>query len=218
MRARRILLVATVTAGVLAGSLVATPAFADSGTDSATIYGAKLTTSQVAEATAVEAKVAKFRTAIIAVDGRVTFDAARALALGADGATVQQVATGVTAAGGTVTGIKVDQAAVARTAAIVTASKARCVGKTNYSVQWFGDQLKLNTCDVSRIIAALSIGAGAAGITAIVLSETGVGGIAAGVIAGLLAIGAGALQWCSSDGTGVIFDVSWAGVPWCAAQ
>ena len=125
---------------------------------------------------------------------------------------------GFVAAGGSVSGIAVKRSDVAVGTNAIAAAKAKCAGVNNYSVQWFGDQLKINSCVVQNVIGALTAGAGAAGIAAIILAETGIGGAAAGVIAGLLAIGAGVLTSCASSGRGVIIDLSFAGIPWCASQ
>ncbi len=95
------------------------------------------------------------------------------------------------------------------------AIKAHCVGKNNHSVQWFGNQLKLDSCNTTRLLAVAGFGSAAiVGILAI----TGVGAPVAGAIAIVLGAVVGALSWCSANGTGIIIDESWAGAAWCAAQ
>jgi hypothetical protein len=181
--------------------------------------GTTVTAAQVAAASQAEAEVATLRPTLTPdTSGRIHFDAKAALALGASPTTVSQVATGIAAAGGTVSGVAVQAGAVNATANVLAAAKAKCYGVNNYSVQWFGDQLKINSCVTSAVIGALSAGAGVAGIVAVITSETGIGGIAAGLIAGILAIGAGVLATCGSRGNGTIIDLSWAGIPWCASQ
>lgn len=222
MKHKRWLFAAATSVAVVAGMVVASPAMAETADTAGSYYGHQLSSAEISAGDEAVAKVADLRTAITTQNGSLHFDASRALALGADPSTVQQVAVGVVAGGGSVSGVAVDAASIARTAnqlaAVRAASRANCAGQTNYSTQWFGHQLKLNSCDANRVIAAMSAGAGVAGLAAIITSETGVGGIAGGVIAGVLAIGAGALGWCAANGTGVIIDLSWAGVPWCAAQ
>ncbi len=180
--------------------------------------GPAVTSVQVAAAAKAEAAVTKLRSTLTTVGGLPHFDASAALDMGADPATVEQVAAGITAAGGTVSGIAVKASDVAAGTAAIAASRASCAGQTSYSIQWFGYQLKLNSCVTNAVIGGLSAGAGAAGIAAIIASETGIGGLAGGLLAGILAIGAGVLGICASSGNGVIVDLSWAGVPWCASQ
>jgi hypothetical protein len=222
MGARRFLVVMAASVSVVVGSAVAVPAFADSGGVSTRQYGHTVSAAEIEAGNAATAKTSRFWAALTTQNGVLRLNASKALAFGIDSETVRQVATGIVAGGGIVTGIAVDAASVARTSGAVVvataASRARCMGRTNYSVQWFGDQLKLNSCDAARVISAMSAGAGVAGLAAIIASDTGVGGIAGGVIAGVLAIGAGLLGSCAANGTGVIVDVSWAGVPWCVAQ
>ena len=146
-------------------------------------------------------------------NGRVVFDAAGALALGVQKSLVDEFATGIEAGGGRVIGAAVDagKVATARSAAVALASN--CQGINELSYQWFGQQLKLDSCVTGRIIGALSAGAGTAALIALITSETGIGGLAGGIVAALFTIGAGVLGSCAADGTGVIIDPAW-----CAAQ
>ncbi|CAQ01967.1 putative integral membrane protein [Clavibacter sepedonicus] len=201
---------------VVAGTFVASPAMADSHPGPERRYGSPLTTAAIAAGDASIAKIRDLGDALTTIHGSVHFDAALALERGAAPVTVREVAVGIVAGGGAVSGITVDDSKVLDVTRIVLDS--RCAGVTNYSTQWFGRQLKLNSCDTSRLIAALAVGAGIATLAAIVTAETGVGAIAGGVIAALLSIGAGAIAFCAADGNGVIVDQSWTGAPWCAGQ
>ncbi len=159
-----------------------------------------------------------FRSTLTTVSGVMTFDASEALRLGGDPATVEQVAIGVTAGGGVVLGLAVDPSAVSATRSLTSEiSIMGCVGETNVTTQWFGLQIKLNSCDANRLIGTMTGGGGVAGIIA-VLASTGVGTVVAGVAAGILAIGAGVVAWCAADGNGLILDYSYAGPSWCAGQ
>ena len=111
--------------------------------------------------------------------------------------------------------------AITQTAAKATlakALKAKCEGKNNSSIQWFGHQLKLDSCNTTRLVAALAVGAGGAGVVAAILAITGVGAAVAGVIAGVLGGLGGVVAFCGANGNGVIIDESWAGAMWCAGQ
>jgi hypothetical protein len=106
----------------------------------------------------------------------------------------------------------------ALTAKVVTAAKAHCYGKTNSSTQWFGHQMKLNSCYTTEIIGALTAGTGGAAIVAGILAITGVGAAVAGIVAGVLGVFLGAITVCSHNGNGIILDESWTGQVWCAGQ
>jgi hypothetical protein len=106
-------------------------------------------------------------------------------------------------------------AAGAVTGRQIQSLKAKCSGKNNHSVQWFGPQMKLDSCNTNRLIAAA--GAGSAIIIGI-LAVTGVGVAAAAVVAAVLGVVVGAIAWCAANGNGVIIDESWAGQVWCASQ
>lgn len=101
---------------------------------------------------------------------------------------------------------------------LANAAKSTCVGKNNSSIQWFGHQIKLNSCNANRLSAGLAIGAAGAGVVTAILAATGVGGAVAGVIAAVLAGLSGVIAFCNANGRGIILDESWAGVAWCASQ
>ncbi|ALD12483.1 hypothetical protein [Clavibacter capsici] len=216
MKVNRRLIAMAASLAVVAGTLVASPAVAATQPGPERHHAPPLTAAQIASGEAAAAKIRGLRDTITTVHGTVHFDADVAIERGALPLTVRQVAVGIVAGGGTVSGITVDDDEVAAVARIILDSN--CVGETDYSTQWFGHQLKLNSCDANRLIGALAAGAGIATVAAIITSETGVGGIAGALIAGLLAIGGGALAFCAADGNGLIVDQGWNGVPWCAGQ
>jgi hypothetical protein len=98
----------------------------------------------------------------------------------------------------------------------VTAATAHCFGSTNLTHQWFGWQLKLNSCITAKVIAAGTAASVVAGIITAALGVTVVGGIIALVVGGLIGLGTAALAWCSSDGDCAIIDFGPA--VWCANQ
>jgi hypothetical protein len=216
MKVNRRLIAMTASLAVVAGTFIASPAMAASHSDNQRHYGTRVTAAQIAAADAAVTQVRSFQSTLTAVDGDIHFDAARALALGARPETVREVATGIVAAGGTVSGVSVDASAVRVAREAVQLSS--CVGVNDYSTQWFGHQLKLDSCNTSRLIGALAVGAGAAGIAALITAWTGAGPVVAGVIAGVLTIGGGAIAICAADGDGLILDQGWNGVPWCSGQ
>jgi len=171
------------------------------------------TAAQRAQAIEAVSQVEKFDNALsLDAAGNVHFNATEALADGGNATVVAEVARGVAAVGGVVVGASVPM--VAMTSNGVT----HCYGSQSYSTQWFGHQLKVNTCTANKILSALAAGAAIATIAAIVLAATGVGGTAAAIVAGFLALGAAAVGYCSADRDAAILDSSWAGGFWCANQ
>jgi hypothetical protein len=210
-----------VSIGVAITTLMASAAGPASAAESAPRESAHVhaTPAEIAAGRDVEAQMHKFTSTLTMRGGTMQFDAAAAIRMGGDPDIVQDVATGVLAGGGTVTGIRIRAAAVRTIAnlARTTAAKSSCAGKTNISGQWFGLQIKLNSCDTNRLVAAMT-GGGGIGAIITVLASSGIGTVAAGVAAGILAIGAGIVGWCAANGRGVILDYSYVGASWCASQ
>ncbi|WP_435081379.1 hypothetical protein [Clavibacter michiganensis] len=216
MKVNRRLIAMAASLAVVAGTFVASPAMAASHSVAERRYGPRLSTSEIAAGNVAIEKIRDLQDTITSTHGAVHFDAGVALERGALPSIVREVAIGIVAGGGTVSGITLGESEVGAIARVMLDSN--CTGETNYSTQWFGHQLKLNSCDTNRLIGALAAGAGIATIAAIITSETGVGGIAGALIAGVLAIGGGAIAYCAADGNGVILDQGWNGAPWCAGQ
>jgi hypothetical protein len=226
LRTRSRLLAGIITAGVLVigGFGLATPADAASvgpaaGTSQATAVS--VTPAEAAAANAAASQIAKIAPALTKVAGVYHLDAVSALALGGSRTTVEQLAIAVVADGGVVTGMVVPAAQVDAVANATSAVVKHCYGSSNYSSQWFGLQIKVNSCTVAKIIADIQIGAGATAIVAaILLAIPAIGTIVSilgGVAAGLLAIGSGILGNCAADGDGTIIDFG-GGIAWCANQ
>ncbi|MFC6356584.1 hypothetical protein [Luethyella okanaganae] len=156
--------------------------------------------------------------AITGSAGDVTFDGAQALALGNAPDIVADFAVGIEAGGGTVIGLDVDQAAVDEVTSALVQARAGCQGQNNGTTQWYGWQLKIDSCKAAQLVASVSAGAGVATVAGLLTSWTGIGGISAGAIAAVLAAGAGFLAVCAAPGKGMILNLAWTGIPWCASQ
>ncbi|MFC6356483.1 hypothetical protein [Luethyella okanaganae] len=149
--------------------------------------------------------------------GEPHLDGALALELGTNPDTVRQFATGIVAAGGTVSDVTTDAAAVA--AAQNTLTKIRsCSGSNDEVLRWFGYDFMIDSCTTHEVIDALATGASAAELLAILGTLLGFGGSYAALVGGVLALGSNMLRYCAEDGTGTVIHVSWSGIPWCTAQ
>lgn len=96
---------------------------------------------------------------------------------------------------------------------------ARCAGRNGvrtYSSWWQGTVtvVMLNSCNANRLANALWVGAGIATLVGI-LSVAGA--VPAGIAGAVLAIGAGAIGWCTSNGTGLEIHKAYYG-SWCTNQ
>lgn len=84
--------------------------------------------------------------------------------------------------------------------------------------QWWGAELHLSSYWANRLVAAINVGSGVAGVTAIICASLGgcggVGTLVAGLVAGILQIIGGAIQWCTNS-RGVVIKRNWAGWTWC---
>ncbi|MFZ4843747.1 hypothetical protein [Mycetocola saprophilus] len=148
------------------------------------------------------------RVAVTVVAGKVTLDSERAKKAGISDRIISDYSRGLTI--GSLNDLS------KRTDAEPYASlRGSCKGKNGNGVAIWGPWFQLDSCNTGVIIGLMNSGAGAAVIAGALSSETGAGGIAGTVVAGVLAIGAGAIGVCSSDGNGVVLRVLWTGTPYC---
>lgn len=144
------------------------------------------------------------------------FDGAAAASAGASSELINDFATGWAATGGTVTHASVDESMLNVAEA---ATPRACVGRN--SLDYTGIQLNayLNSCNSSRVLGMVNQGAGVGVIAAAVTSWTGVGGVAAGAIAGALAISSGLITTCTAKGRGMAAHmIPPTAVMWCNNQ
>ena len=150
--------------------------------------------------------------------GSRTFDGAIARAAGASPENIEAFATGWVIAGGTAQHAPVDREmlqAVAAQSAVIRA----CAGKNRWDYTGLQLNVYLNSCNTTRLLGAIASGAGAATVVGIITAATGIGGAAAGVIAGGLAIAGGILTSCAAKGRGVaIHNIAPGPVVWCNGQ
>ncbi|WP_144760968.1 hypothetical protein [Curtobacterium sp. 9128] len=194
-RTRAVLVIGAVTS-VLAASLVASPAVA---------------ADQAPSAVSDSSWSALDR----AIDGS-TFDGRTALEAGVDPALVEDFATGWAITGKPTENVDVDVDLVRELGQI---SARACSGKNR--LDYTGIQLNayLDSCNSSKLLGMVQQAAGVGVIAAAITSWTGVGGLAAGTIAGALAISAGVLQVCSSNGRGIAAHmIPPTAVMWCNNQ
>lgn len=191
----------------------AAPAAPPPGTSQATAVA--VTPAEAAAGAAAAAEIKKYESALTTVNGVVHFNATAAIALGGSATSVEQFAVGIAAGGGSVSGISLPASQVAA-AAVVAKTVSHCYGSTNLTHQWFGYQLKINSCITAKILAAGLAVTTVAGILTAALGVTVIGGIIALVVTGIVGLGSAALYYCSSDGDGAIID--FGPVPWCANQ
>ncbi|WP_022907060.1 hypothetical protein [Curtobacterium sp. B18] len=145
-----------------------------------------------------------------------TFDAAIARAAGADTSLVAEFAAGYVAGGGAVQHIRVDPDVVAATEGIGIDG---CSGKSSFDVTGLQANLYLNSCVSNDVVGKLTQGAGVAAVVALISAETGVGAVAAGIVTGLLTIGAGALASCNAKGRGTVsHNIAGSAIVWCNGQ
>lgn len=83
----------------------------------------------------------------------------------------------------------------------LTQLRAACEGRNGFQIT--PPAVLLNSCSATAVQNAYTAGAGAAGLAAFITSETGVGPVIAGGIAGLLAVSSGLVGLCNSWGHGV---------------
>lgn len=94
-----------------------------------------------------------------------------------------------------------------------------CAGKNRWDYTGLQLNVSLNSCNTNRLLGAIASGAGAATVVGIITAATGIGGAAAGIIAGGLAIAGGILTSCAAKGRGVaIHNIAPGPVVWCNGQ
>lgn len=86
------------------------------------------------------------------------------------------------------------------------------------SINWWGVSMWLDHWAVDKLATLIAGGAATVTLVAAVTSWTGIGGLSAGAIAALLAIGAAAIKLCDWNGRGVSFHLAWIGPSWCWAR
>ncbi|WP_143047285.1 hypothetical protein [Amycolatopsis xylanica] len=93
-------------------------------------------------------------------------------------------------------------------------------GSNGLSFHWWGIEVDLDSYWTNKLVSVINAGAGAAAVAA-VLAGAGVisspGAVPAGVVSGILWIGASAIQFCSNS-NGVSLYLTYTGVPWCSGQ
>lgn len=86
------------------------------------------------------------------------------------------------------------------------------------TTQWWGWQIELSNKQTNKLVKAITVAAGVVGLAA-ALQAAGIvtagSGAVTGVAAGLLAIGAAAIDLCNWNDKGVYINVTRVGVGWC---
>lgn len=151
-----------------------------------------------------------------AISSSHVFDGQVATSAGVAPELVNDFATGWAAAGGSVSDATLDGRILA---AAEAAAPRACTGRN--SLDYTGIQLNayLNSCNSARLLGMVNQGAGVAVIAAAVTGWTGVGGVAAGTIAGVFAISGGLITTCSARGRGMAAHmIPPTAVMWCNNQ
>lgn len=155
------------------------------------------------------AMVAEARAAVDAITrfggSPATFDAAAAMAAGVPRAIVEGIQAG----------------AQPQTIAAV----ARCVGRNGiryYSSWWQGrvTVYMLNSCNANAIAGLLTAGSGVAALVSVLIAAgivTAPGAVATAIASAIMAVGAGAIIFCTRNGTGLEVHKAYYGV-WCTNQ
>lgn len=145
-----------------------------------------------------------------------SFDGEAARAAGASDSEIDAFASGYAAGGGKVAAAKINERVVR---ALGDIPLAGCSGKNSQDVTGAQVNLYLNSCVTNDVIGAMAKGAGVVALAGLVTSETGIGAVAAVVIAALLSIGGGALTSCNKTGKGVVVhEIVLTGIIWCNGQ
>ena len=132
---------------------------------------------------------------------RSTFDATRAMSLGASPDSVADAAAVLAGNGWTIDGMATTRASEG--ASEISVMAAGCVGRSGYTGYWWwiGYQFALNSCQTAQLIAGVTLGAAGAGVITAILIVVGVTVMAApiaGLVTSLLVLGAAALAFCSA--------------------
>jgi hypothetical protein len=144
------------------------------------------------------------------------FDARVAIAAGARRANVLDFADGYAAGGGAVRNAAPDPEVVERLRAI---DLAGCSGRNSFDITGAQANLYLNSCVANDLSGKLAQGAGLAALIALITSATGAGPAVAGIVAGLLTIGSGAVVSCNARGRGIVgHNIPATAITWCNSQ
>lgn len=139
-------------------------------------------------------------------------------------ATLDEYATWYMAAGETVLGATADVVALESAVSNVEEELAAvssgegvsilaCSGRNGWRT-WY-PTVFLDSCATNAVISAYAIGAGVAGMAALITAWTGAGPAIAGVIAGALSVSGGIVGLCGSWGRGIqVFVAPWGSVCW----
>jgi hypothetical protein len=150
-------------------------------------------------------------------DSDSVFDGALAVRAGASAEDTDEFAVGYLAAGGHVRNVAVPADEVDALRGTATEVLA-CSGRNSSDITGLQVNLYLNSCNASKIVAALAGGAGLAALVGIITAATGIGGAAGAIAAALLTIGSAAIAYCAANGRGIGFHVLPVGPPWCKSQ
>ena len=100
-----------------------------------------------------------------------------------------------------------------------TYAAASCGGTNKYEDRFYGYDTYFDSCNTTRIIGLLTIAAGIVTIAAVITAVINPpAGIAVGITAGLLGIGAGALTFASANGCGIYIRWSFDTPIWTGSQ
>ena len=227
-RRRNTLLTAVLTGALLIG--MGGPAFAADSTPS----GSGLSGTNLSKLTRPEAEVdqsALDQAVIARFDPYVTYAEGTRYVLNAPADVVAADPAGYAAAQATiantnatlaqVTGLKPNGSNL---------SSARATGKSvsgdflgthgSASTHWWGVSVYLDHWATGRLAAVITVGAAASTVAALVTSWTGIGGLSAGGIAAILALGVSVIKACDWNDRGIGMHLEWVTVPlsWCWAR
>ncbi|QIZ99578.1 hypothetical protein [Leifsonia sp. PS1209] len=137
--------------------------------------------------------------------GVLVFDYARAVASGVPDGLVRDYATGVILGSGRVEAAPADFHIDARGLSSSMLERGSCRGQNSWWIDIWGNHIRMDSCITARVVIALTGGAGAAAIAAILTSLAGAvfaGGAVAlgGALAGY---SAWSMDQCSKNGTGI---------------
>lgn len=206
-------------AGVTTSSLLLGVGISSSSAASASnVVGGQESISPEASDYLTEAQVIKYSQLedfTVSSADSITFDYEGAIAAGVDMGGADDFAYGIELAGGYAAGYTAVSQPESLQASVMAAS---CPGVNGVKSMWYGYQLLMDSCRTTLIANLVLGGAAAATLTALIMSWTGVGAVAAGVIAAALGIVGAGLSACNSWGQGIGVNVLWTGQPWCWTQ
>lgn len=100
----------------------------------------------------------------------------------------------------------------------ITSLASSCSGSNGNGIYWWGNQIRLDSCNTQLLISMIAAGAGTAALAGAIASWTGAGGAAGAIVAAILTIGAAGLSACASYGNGIYLNQLWTGTPFCWGQ